>query len=257
VVEEARVDGMDDLDRAVADAPAAAPVTAEPLPGDDIVVVPDAPAEPRRRGAWRWWLGVGAMVVIAIGLGFFVSRGDPSARPVVSVNSPPLTDAKTKANNPSSPSSVPSAPTKQSVAATTVAPAPREPVGSVVTIAPKLALPAGKPPTPTTVRSLPALPTLPPSVLTWTGPTSITVKKGAPLKVTVAAHNPTAGNVALAHPLACAPKLDHSEICTEVLQIIGPGATVSASYTIATDIGPGLFGLNVGGVHNIPVTVTA
>jgi hypothetical protein len=77
--------------------------------------------------------------------------------------------------------------------------------------------------------------------------------------VSVSAHNPTEGTVTLPHPLSCAPRLQHDEVCTEVAQLVAPGATARATYTIdATDVPAGGYTLYVeNGALKIAVTVTA
>ncbi|MDQ1435450.1 MAG: hypothetical protein QOF59_2266, partial [Actinomycetota bacterium] len=54
------------------------------------------------------------------------------------------------------------------------------------------------------------------------------------------------------------PRLDHGETCAQVVQIIPPGGSASAGYTIdAHGVGPGKYQLRIEGVLTIPVTVTA
>jgi hypothetical protein len=81
---------------------------------------------------------------------------------------------------------------------------------------------------------------------------------GTTRSVTVAAHNPTDGVVTLAHPLSCTPRLDHGEMCAQVVQTIASGRSAGATYVIdARDVAPGHYTLNVEGVLSIAVTVEA
>ena len=60
----------------------------------------------------------------------------------------------------------------------------------------------------------------------------------------------------LPHPLACTPRLDHGEFCTEVVQLIGSGQSVTARYTIdASGIAKGHYSLQIEGVLTVTVTV--
>jgi hypothetical protein len=107
-------------------------------------------------------------------------------------------------------------------------------------------------------------PTLPPppkeygaSVLTWTAPRTLTIETGHAVSLFVTAHNPTDGIASLPHPLSCAPRLDHSEVCSETVQPIGSGQSASAGYTIdAHGVVPGRYTLDIEGVVTLSVTVT-
>jgi hypothetical protein len=102
------------------------------------------------------------------------------------------------------------------------------------------------------------LPTSPLSVLAWRAtPASLTIPTGETATVTVSAHNTGPGVVALPHPLSCAPRLQHDEMCEQSVQRILPGATATAQYTIdAAGVAAGSYRLNVEGVFTINVTVT-
>jgi len=89
-------------------------------------------------------------------------------------------------------------------------------------------------------------------------PTSVQVTAGETIPVAVSARNPSNGVVTLAHPLGCTPRLDHTEICAQTVELVGPGQTVNARYTIdARGITPGSYTLNIEGLRTINVTVTA
>jgi hypothetical protein len=94
--------------------------------------------------------------------------------------------------------------------------------------------------------------------LTWNAPGRLTIASGHTAALAVTAHNPTDGTVALPHPLSCAPRLDHGEMCPQVVQVISPGGSASAGYTIdARGTAAGSYQLRIEGVLTIPVTVTA
>jgi hypothetical protein len=63
--------------------------------------------------------------------------------------------------------------------------------------------------------------------------------------------------VSLAHPLGCTPRLDHREVCADIVQMIAAGAFASARYTIdAHGFAPGNYTLHIEGVLTVPVTVS-
>src|SRR4029079_2867586 len=95
------------------------------------------------------------------------------------------------------------------------------------------------------------------SRLTWTAPATLRIASGGSASLAVVAHNPTDGTITLPHPLACTPRLDQGEICTEMAQMIGAGQSASAQYTIdAHGIAPGNYTLKIEGVLTIPVIVS-
>jgi hypothetical protein len=84
------------------------------------------------------------------------------------------------------------------------------------------------------------------------------MKHGTTKTITVSAHNPTDGTITLPMPLSCTPTLDNSGVCEALAQLLGPGQTASATYTIdARTIAPGTYKLMLEGVRTIVVTVTA
>jgi hypothetical protein len=98
-----------------------------------------------------------------------------------------------------------------------------------------------------------------PHVLQWTIiPRDISVPAGKATTVALSARNPSDGVVDLPHPLSCAPRLDHTEICSEQTQPIGPGQVATARWTIdATSFRAGRYTLIVeGGLVTITVNVS-
>ena len=105
---------------------------------------------------------------------------------------------------------------------------------------------------------LPPLPPFGPEVLKWTAPKLVEVVEGQTATFTVSAHNPESRDVAMPHPLSCAPRIDGSELCADMVQLVAPHATVTQRYTIdATGIAPGHYTMRVEGVLKIAVTVAA
>lgn len=94
-------------------------------------------------------------------------------------------------------------------------------------------------------------------VLTWTAPASLTIVAGDTATVSVIAHNPTNRAAALPHPLSCAPRLDRSEVCAAIVQLVAPHSSASAIYTIDTaGVTPGTYALRIEGVLTIAVIVS-
>ncbi|MDP9332871.1 MAG: hypothetical protein M3Q30_06140, partial [Actinomycetota bacterium] len=92
---------------------------------------------------------------------------------------------------------------------------------------------------------------------TWDAPPSLAIAAGMSASLAVIAHNPTDGTVTLPHPLACTPRLDHGEVCTEMVQLISSGRSASARYTIdASGIAKGHYTLRIEGVLTVAVTVS-
>ena len=84
-----------------------------------------------------------------------------------------------------------------------------------------------------------------PSVLTWSAPRSFALPAGTSTLLAITAHNPTDGTVTLPHPLSCTPRLDHAEMCPEMVQLIGAGQSASANYTIdASGVAKGRYTLD-------------
>ena len=225
---------------------------AEPLEGDDITVIPEPDDQPRGTPRRIAILSAIAIVlvaaVVAIVLG---TRGDDSTPQVQASNnspvatSPPVVKKKPKPAATKKKATTTNRPVTHVTAAPVVV-APETPVSSVVT----------------DVQSVPTMPaepqTSPVSVLRWNVPQSVTVKSGASTSVTVSAYNPSAGVVTLPVPLSCAPRLQGDGVCPEMAQLISPGETANATYTIdATGVKPGTYSLKAAGVAPFTVTVTA
>jgi hypothetical protein len=220
--------------------------------GDDIVVIPDPDSGRRpRRGVLIWIAAVSAVLLAGVVAGV-VFRGQAHHTTVRTT----------------SPTVVPTPPAVGTKPAPTSATSPR--VTTPTTNA--LALPFKPPPvktgaqvTPSVVTALPQAPAPPtaappknygPSVLTWSAPHSMTVLAGSTAILAVAAHNHSDGTVTLPHPLSCAPRLDHGEICPEVVQVLAPGTSAGAQYTIdAHGTAPGHYTLTIEGVLAVGVTV--
>lgn len=227
-----------------------------PAEGDDIVVIPGgAPDEPRGRqlglivGAALVSIGV---IVAAIAL---LTRHDgrtaqvavqpPASVPVARTPAAPKPKPKTKTK----PTASKPAPT---IAQSTVpATLPSQlPVSTPIVASPP---PAG--PAPTVPLAQPKQ--YGPSALTWNAPRTMTIAAGKSAPLTVVAVNHTDGVVNLPHPLSCTPRLDHSEVCTEMLQTIPAGGSATATYTIDTNgISPGTYTLRIEGVLTVKVTVS-
>ena len=226
---------------------------AEIADGDDIEVVPagpgDPPGGPGRRRRLVVAAAVTAALLLVVGGIAFVTRGS-STHPVL-VAAPAET---TVAGPPVAAQIKPK---------TTVA--PKKPPATAIATAPStVVFPS---PTPATAIQSVTNPTPPataappqqfgPSVLTWTAPGSLMIAAGQRKPMSVTAHNPTKGTVTLPHPLACTPRIDNSEMCTEMAQFIGAGQSASAQYTIdATGIAPGHYTMRIEGVLTVNVTVS-
>jgi len=229
--------------------------------GDDIVVIPDGPHESDSRRVRRRRLLLAAAFLVAIAIFAAVialvahddgsqTRGavqtvspTPSA-PVVAKGEPTTVVHKKKSKPLVVAATVPSTRPR-----TTTATAPRNQVVPPASVAP---------PPPVVVATTPAPPKqYGTSVLTWNAPARVTVVSGGTATLSVTAHNPTDGTVTLPHPLSCAPRLDHSEMCAQVVQIIPAGGSERAIYTIdANRIAVGTYQLRIEDALTIPVTVT-
>ena len=98
---------------------------------------------------------------------------------------------------------------------------------------------------------------LSPDNTTYSTLATLSVAAGHSASLAVTAHNPSDGIVNLPHPLSCAPRLDHSEMCPEMVQQIPSGQSASAQYSInATGIAPGTYSLSIEGVLTVRVTVS-
>jgi len=118
--------------------------------------------------------------------------------------------------------------------------------------------------TPTTVLAPAVTATLPPapppfgaSALTWTAPKSLVIVAGATAPLNVQAYNPTGRSASLSHPLSCTPRLDHSEVCADIVQLIPSHRSATAHYTIdAGGFPAGNYTLTIQGVLTVDVTVS-
>jgi hypothetical protein len=227
------------------------------LDGDDIVVTTDA--DRRRPGRPTRLAGMAtAALVIAAGLVaiVLVVRHDDSG--TVRTTSP------IAAPNRAAVATTPAPPTTTAPREAPTSIAVRPPVTTPrATSAPPLstgALATTPPPAPTTRPPTTAAPPKQygPTALTWSAPASMTVLADSTAVLSVAAHNHTDGTITLPHPLACAPRLDHGEICPEVVQVLTHGTSAGAQYTIdAHGIAPGHYALRIEGVLTVAVTVRA
>jgi hypothetical protein len=220
-----------------------------PLPGDDITVVPGPP--PGRPRRLLLVIAVVAVVVVAGGITAAVALSSSDGSTRVRTNAaadvtpatlaPPATDA----------------PRTGSIPPTTAGRPPTTAAASQPTTARVVVPPAGAPVT-TAETPITEVPSSPLSALAWRAtPASLTISTGKTATVTVTAHNASLGVVALPHPLSCAPRLQHDEMCEQSVQRIPPGGSASAQYTIdATGVASGSYTLNVEGVFTINVTVT-
>jgi hypothetical protein len=96
-----------------------------------------------------------------------------------------------------------------------------------------------------------------PDRLSWTAPQSMTIHSGHTAPLSVQAHNATDRSVALSHPLACTPRLDGDDFCSDTVQLIGSGQSASAHFTIdARGIAAGHYTLMIEGVLTVNVTVS-
>ena len=223
-----------------------------PAEGDDIVVLPAEAGDPvglSRRNIVSGAGIVAALVIIAV-VAFAARHSDSSPRvqtnpgitvpqiPVVAKSKPKPTVAKP--NGP--PVAVEPAPTAA-------------PTTTAVGVAPATIAAPTIPPTVATTIAAPKQ--YGASVLTWDAPHSLSIASGNSKALSVTAHNPSDGTVTLPHPLSCAPRLDHGEICPEMVQLLSSGQSASAQYTIsAKGIAPGSYTLSIEGVLTVRVTVS-
>ncbi len=233
-------------------------VAATPADGDDIQVVPGGPGNPPPGARTRRILvGVALAAAIVVVLGIVLTARHRTGSTVVRTATPatlaalPAAEVKPGATaHPAKVGTITVAPTVPTTEPRALAPAPTAVVSSPVSH------PVAPATTPAT--TLPAPRIYGASVLQWTTtPPSLTVVSGHRAALSVVAHNPTAGVVDLAHPLGCTPRLDHGEICAQMVQTIGPGQSAGAHFTIdATGVHAGSYTLVIEGVLTVRVTVS-
>jgi hypothetical protein len=225
--------------------------------GDDIVVLHDV--HPRRPGRRDVLIGVATVVLLIVAGGIaivLVNRGSNAAKVRTTsssvVTTPPVARSKPKpkvAAKPAVPVRTPS-PTAAVIVPAAPATSPPIAVGNS-----NIAPPPTVAPAPTTLAPPKQYG---PSALTWTAPRSMTIVAGTTAVLSVAAHNGTDGTVTLPHPLSCTPRLDHGEICAQVVQVLASRASAGAQYTIdAHDVVAGHYSLTIEGVLRVAVTVRA
>jgi hypothetical protein len=220
--------------------------------GDDIVVIPDEISEGRSRRRSVWIVTAAGIALLALGVWALAARDGGTDTTRTSVVGPVINPASTRPvakpkPKAAAPTTVAPTPTTAARAGTPKATNPNQPVASPRATAPPVVAPHD-----------PAVPaTSPISVLQWTSPTALTIATGNKQTVNVAAHNPSKGVVNLPHPLSCAPRLQHDEVCPEMVQMIAPGATARASIVVdATDVAPGSYTLSIEDARTMTVTVT-
>jgi len=238
----------DERDGEAVDTARHAPATAD---GDDIQVIPaeiDEPVGLSRRHALA-----GAVIVLALVVVVAVALSTRHSRPTTGV--------QTKA----APSTLAPAAVAPKGSARPPIKSPPIAVATVENTAAPTTVRAVVPPPATAAATTPAPPptTAPEpkqygaSVLTWDAPRTLSVAAGHTAALAVTAHNPSDGIVNLAHPLSCTPRLDHSEMCPEMVQQIASGQSASAQYTIdAKGIAKGTYSLSIEGVLTVRVTVS-
>ena len=232
-----------------------------PVAGDGVAVIPavGAPEGPRRTRVLLVGGGIVAILVLVAGIAV-AARGAGSTTRVRSTSPPifpsnPLVSKHVATARPKP--TVPRLKPTAAVAVTMPTNPPRTaltaPPASVATPAtPRLSVSGTDPPT---TAALPKQ--YGPSVLTWSAPRSFALPAGTSKLLAITAHNPTGGTVTLPHPLSCAPRLDHGEMCPEMVQLIGAGQSASANYTIdASGVAKGRYTLDIEGVLTVAVTVS-
>jgi hypothetical protein len=226
-----------------------------PADGDDIVVIPGgAPDEP---GGRQLVLIIAAALVsigVIVAAIAVLTRHDGKTGQVAVRPPSPTAPVRTQAH----PQPKAKAKPRHSSPASTVE------RSAVVTLPKQTPVTAASPAvsSPPQTVAPPTVPTAPPkqygaSALTWSAPHTMTVAAGKTASLTVVAFNHTDGVVNMPHPLSCAPRLDHTEVCVEMVQSLQPGASASAKYTIdARGIAPGHYTLQIEGVLTVLVTVS-
>lgn len=249
------------------------------LDGDDITIVADSPRSPRR---WIWVAVAAAVAVVVAAVVIIATRGgdDTSAvttQPIVNAPAPdaPASKAASAAAARAKAAKAKADRAKTTPGATTKPGPPAVvkpgPDGSIGAQPPADARGGGSPTDannpsgaqntggssthqtapPTTVQKASA------SALQWVVPAEMVIRRGAVVTLAVSAHNPTGAVIQLPHPISCTPKLDHSEMCPQMIQYVGPGQTVGATYEIdARTAKPGKYTLLIAGVKSVDVQVT-
>lgn len=232
-----------------------------PVAGDGIVVIPGGGDLEGPRRARVMLVGGVIIAVLALVVGIAVAARDAGSTTRVRTAAPPILPSRPLVSKHVAPTrpkrAVPRAKPATTVAVTVPTTAPRTalraPPAPVVTPAtPRIKVSATDPPTTAAPPKQYG-----PSVLTWTVLRSFELPAGTSKLLPITAHNPTGGTVTLPHPLSCAPRLDHGEMCPEIVQLIAAGRSASANYTIdATGIAKGHYTLSIEGVLTIAVTVS-
>jgi hypothetical protein len=234
--------------------------------GDDIDIIPEAPAT-RSRGRMRAFL-VGAIVLVLAA----------AAITIALVNRAGTDTSRLSTIGNEHPAATPKPQPKRVVTMPTVKPRVVAPPSSVVVTTPNVASPttAGIPAVQPTLPTTPApTPAYPPSVLTWQfTPAALTVKAGGHTTVSATVLNPTDGNVTLGHPLSCAPVITPENggaaigngVCVQMAQVMTPLQTLTQQYTIyATSTGDasgnplavGRYKVRFENLKTVSMTVTA
>lgn len=233
---------------------------AVPADGDDIVVLPDGPDEASGRRRRALLIGL-AVVVVLVAIALAIVAHNNGSKTAVVRTTPPTAVTTPAVVKPAATAPVTAAtPTVPAVAPLPTATVPRPVPVTPVFHTRQTAVTQGSVAPPATVPA----PTSPPppkqygaTALTWSAPHSLTIVSGHAVSLFVTAHNPTDGIVTLPHPLSCAPHLDHSESCTQNVQLVSAGQSASAGYTIdARGVAPGRYTLSIEGVFAVSVTVT-
>jgi hypothetical protein len=241
----------------------------ETADGDDIVVIPDAPASTSRGRMRAFLVGAIVLALAAAGITIALVNRDSSAPTRLSSIAKRAPSPTTKP--------IPKRVVAKKPAKTPVK--PRTTVPHVATTTPVTvggATPVGPPlVTPTVPTTPPTTPSYPPSVLTWqTTPAALTIKAGGHASVSVTVVNPTDGTVTLGQPLSCPPVLTPENggaaiapgVCAQMAQVMSPLQTLTQQYTIyATTTGDasgaplaiGRYRARFENLHSIWVTITA
>jgi cytoskeletal protein RodZ len=214
---------------------------------DDEIEQPSrAPRQPNPR---RFLLILAIVVVIVLAAGITAAVASSGSNGSTRVHTNAAADVTSTTVAPTTTAPTTTAPPSTTTPTTAVTSPTTEPRTVATT-------PVGAPLTTTTPTT--EMKASPISVLTWSAtPASLTIATGKSATVTVAAHNGSGGVVSLPHPLSCPPRLQHDEVCEQMVQQVMPGTTATARYTIdAAGVAPGNYALNVEGVFTINVTVT-
>jgi hypothetical protein len=225
--------------------------------GDDIVVITEPDSGRRRRRDVRIWVAAVIVVLLAGVVARVVFRGQAN-HTTVRTTSPTVALTPAAVAPLPAPMTVtpPRAATPTTSAVVLPFKSPPAKTGPQVTPAVVTAPPQAPGPTSAPPPTTPPTKNYGPSLLTWSAPHSMTVLAGSTAILAVAAHNRTDGTVTLPHPLSCAPRLDHGEICPEVVQVLPSRTSAGAQYTIdAHGIAPGHYSLTIEGVLTVAVTV--